>query len=143
MNDLTQIQTELKVPKSQYNNFGKYKFRNCEDILTAIKPFLIEYKSQLTLSDEVVCQGDWHYVKATATFVDHEGKTTQSVAFAREDESRKGMSASQVTGTASSYARKYALGALFLLDDTKDADTNEYQSQQWGSRQQQNNNGWN
>lgn len=123
MGGLNDIQRRLKAPKSNFNSSGKYNYRSCEDILEAVKPLLGE--STLLLSDEVVEIGGRIYVKATATFND--GKTETKVsAYAREEESKKGMDASQVTGTASSYARKYALNGLFLIDDTKDADTDEY-----------------
>lgn len=136
--ELNKIQQALKVPKSQYNSFGKYHYRNAEDILEAVKPLLGE--SILTLSDEVVCVGNRNYVKATATFIDagiafrvhtdgsKEGRnagTTSVTAYACEAEERKGMDSSQITGAASSYARKYALNGLFLIDDTKDADHDE------------------
>lgn len=123
MSKLTDIQKRLKAPKSNFNSFGKYNYRSCEDILEAVKPLLDD--CTLYLSDEVVEIGGRIYVKATATFSD--GKTEVKVsAFAREADSKKGMDESQVTGTASSYARKYALNGLFLIDDTKDADTDEY-----------------
>jgi len=120
MKNLIRIQKELKAPKGQYNNFGKYKYRSCEDILEAVKPLLKD--CLLTISDEIVLIGDRIYVKATAEFTDGDYVKTVS-GFARESESKKGMDASQITGSASSYARKYALNGLFLIDDTKDADT--------------------
>ena len=123
MKALTEIQKKLKAPKSNYNSFGKYNYRSCEDILEAVKPLLGD--NTLTMSDEVVQIGDRIYVKATAVFRDGATETRVS-AFAREAESKKGMDESQVTGTASSYARKYALNGLFLIDDTKDADTDEF-----------------
>lgn len=123
MSALTEIQKKLKAPKSNYNSFGEYNYRSCEDILEAVKPLLGD--NTLTLSDEVVQIGDRIYVKATAVFRDGATETRVS-AFAREAESKKGMDESQVTGTASSYARKYALNGLFLIDDTKDADTDEF-----------------
>ena len=123
MSALTEIQKKLKAPKSNYNSFGKYNYRSCEDILEAVKPLLGD--NTLILSDEVVQIGDRIYVKATAVFRDGATETRVS-AFAREAESKKGMDESQVTGTASSYARKYALNGLFLIDDTKDADTDEF-----------------
>lgn len=116
------IQQKLKAPKGQFNNFGKYKYRSCEDILEAVKPLLAENKCVLTISDEMVGVGDRIYVKAVARLVNSEGKEVTTVAFAREEESKKGMDASQVTGAASSYARKYALNGLFCIDDTKDSD---------------------
>lgn len=119
---LTEIQTELKAPKGQYNSFGKYNYRNCEDILEALKPLLKKQSLVILLSDEVVMIGTRYYVKATATITDGEGKIS-TTAYAREEESKKGMDGSQVTGASSSYARKYALNALFAIDDTKDSDT--------------------
>ena len=125
---LLAIQTELKAPKGQYNNFGKYKYRSCEDILEAVKPLLAENKVVLTITDEVVDIGSRIYVRACATISDVESdEHFTNVAWAREDEAKKGMDGSQITGTASSYARKYCLNGLFLIDDTKDADTDEYQ----------------
>lgn len=128
MEALKKIQQELKAPKGQYNNFGKYKYRSCEDILEAVKPLLAKNNAELTLSDEIVQVGNRIYVKAVATLND--GTNEKSVAaYARESEAKKGMDESQVTGTASSYARKYALNGLFLIDDTKDADTDQYRQQ--------------
>lgn len=120
---LSKIQAELKAPKNQFNGFGKYNYRSCEDILEGVKPLLSKYNSTLTLSDDIVQVSDRIYVKATATFKDSEGNETQTTAFARESEEKKGMDASQVTGSSSSYARKYALNGLFCIDDTKDADS--------------------
>ena len=131
---LLAIQTELKAPKGQYNNFGKYKYRSCEDILEAVKPLLAENKVVLTITDEVVDIGSRIYVRACATISDVESdEHFTNVAWAREDEAKKGMDGSQITGTASSYARKYCLNGLFLIDDTKDADTDEYQKTTNGS----------
>lgn len=127
---LLDIQVELKAPKSQFNKFGGYKYRSTEDILQAVKPLLKKYGDSLDLSDEPVLIGDWHYIKATAAFKDKEGNTTVVTGYAREAANKKGMDDSQITGTASSYARKYALNGLFLIDDTKDADTDEYHQQQ-------------
>ncbi len=125
---IIKVQKELKAPKGQYNSFGKYNYRSAEDILEALKPLNAEQGLLLTLTDEPVLVGDWHYIKATASITD--GNGTHSVtAYARESENKKGMDHSQVTGTASSYARKYALNGLYLIDDTKDADTDEYQNQ--------------
>lgn len=124
---LMAIQNELKAPKGQYNDFGKYKYRSCEDILEAVKPLLAKHKCSLTLSDSIELIGERYYVKATATIYDVDSDKSYSVtAWARESEDKKGQDASQITGTASSYARKYALNGLFCIDDTKDADTNEY-----------------
>ena len=125
MDCLRSIQCELKAPKGQYNSFGKYSYRSCEDILEAVKPLLDKYKATVYITDEVVSVGDRIYVKATATFVDKDGKEISVSAFAREPVARKGMDEAQVTGATSSYARKYALNGLFLIDDTKDADTDE------------------
>jgi len=121
---LQQIQSRLKAPKSQYNSFGGYKYRNQEDILEALKPLLAEYKYTLTITDNVVQVGERIYVAAYVRLYD-EGMTliAETSAWAREPESRKGMDASQLTGTASSYARKYALNGMFLIDDTRDADS--------------------
>ena len=128
---LTTIQLELKAPKSKRNNFGNYNYRSCEDILEAVKPLLAANMCSLTLDDDVLCIGDRVYVKATATLTDHaEGATISTHAFAREAETKKGMDESQITGTASSYARKYALNGQFAIDDTKDADTDEYQGRE-------------
>lgn len=127
---LATVQKELKAPKGQYNSFGKYKYRSCEDILEAAKPILSTVKCVVVLQDSILNIGDRFYVKATATFIDAEtGEETFNTAFAREDADKKGMDGSQITGTASSYARKYALNGLFLIDDTKDADTDAYHEQ--------------
>lgn len=129
MEALRLIQQELKAPKGQYNSFGKYHYRSCEDIVESVKPLLAKHGVQLTLSDDIVMIGDRIYVKATATLYDEKGATETATAFAREPEQKKGMDESQITGTASSYARKYALNGLFLIDDTKDPDTDEYRQQ--------------
>lgn len=136
---LNKIQTELKAPKGQYNSFGKYKYRSCEDILEAIKPFLTETKTVLTINDEIVFIGNRFYVKATAVLADCENENSfiHNTAFAREDDSKKGMDGSQITGASSSYARKYALNGLFAIDDTKDADTDENAKQQGNSTRTQ------
>ena len=127
---LMEIQTKIKAPKNLYNSFGKYKYRNAEGICEAVKPFLEEFKCALTLTDDIIEVGGRIYVKATATLHDIEtSKSTSVSAMARESEEKKGMDESQITGTASSYARKYALNGLFLLDDTKDADSDEYHNQ--------------
>lgn len=124
---LVAIQQELKAPKGQYNNFGKYKYRSCEDILEAVKPLLAKNKVALTISDDIVAVGERIYVKAVATLSDIESECSIiNTAWAREDDTKKGMDGSQITGTASSYARKYCLNGLFLIDDTKDADTDEF-----------------
>lgn len=147
---LQKIQSELKAPKGQKNNFGNYMYRSCEDILEAVKPFLKEHKCALVVNDEMVCLGDNHpvviarsdeqtkdgnilvkstigggarfYVKATATLY-CENESISANGFARESKAKKGMDDSQITGASSSYARKYALNGLFAIDDTKDADT--------------------
>lgn len=127
---LLNIQTELKAPKGQYNSFGKYKYRSCEDILEAVKPICAKNKATLILSDSLENIGDRYYIKATATLIDVEnGENLENTAYAREEQEKKGMDGSQITGTASSYARKYALNGLFNIDDTKDADTDEYAKQ--------------
>lgn len=153
MFELTQIQNEIKAPKNQTNSFGKYNYRSCEDIQQALKPLLEKYKCMITISDEVVVMGtgpniseslesqitgkdtgdfsrtnsltggERFYIKSTITFYDPNGKTLEVSALAREDFKKKGMADSQITGSASSYARKYALCGLLLLDDTKDADS--------------------
>jgi len=117
--NLSEIQQQLKAPKSHTNTFGNYKYRNCEDILEAVKPLLGE--SRLVLSDDIVLIGERYYVKAFATFTNGQ-ETVIATAYAREPLEKKGSDASQITGAASSYARKYALNGLFLIDDTKDAD---------------------
>ena len=129
---LRKVQQELKVPKNQYNDFGGYSFRSCEDILEAAKPILAKYDLAIRISDEVVVKGDRNYIKATVMIMDTEtGDSTTNSAFAREAESKKGMDPSQITGAASSYARKYALNGIFAIDDTKDADvTNKHNSEQ-------------
>lgn len=123
MKELIAIQSTLNAPKGQYNQFGKYRYRSCEDILAAIKPLLQQNGCTLTISDDVVMVGNRIYIKATAVLTNEKGDHEKVTAFAREEEQKKGMDASQVTGAASSYARKYALNGLFAIDDTKDADT--------------------
>lgn len=125
MKELITIQKELKAPKGNYNSFGKYKYRSCEDILEAVKPLLHREGCTLTLSDEPMLVGDRYYIKATAT-IHKDAEHISVTGYAREEKDKKGMDESQITGTASSYARKYALNGLFLIDDTKDADTDEY-----------------
>lgn len=116
------IQSELKAPKGQYNSFGKYNYRSCEDILEGVKPLLAKHGLVLTIQDSIDLIGDRFYVKATATITDGKERLSTS-AYARESLDKKGMDASQVTGATSSYARKYALNGLLAIDDTKDADT--------------------
>lgn len=128
---LSSIQEELKAPKNAYNSFGKYNYRSCEDILEGLKPVLKKYKATLFISDSLELIGDRYYVKAAVRLVDIEtGETVENTAYAREELDKKGMDWSQITGATSSYARKYALNGMFLIDDTKDADTDEYQNQQ-------------
>lgn len=124
LEQLAKIQQELKAPKNQYNSFSGFYYRSCEDILNAVKPFLdtANGKISLILQDEVVNIGDRYYVKATVELSSGEEKITNT-AYAREEESKKGMDGSQISGAASSYARKYALNGLFAIDDTRDADT--------------------
>ena len=120
---LLAIQNELKAPKSQFNKFGGYSYRSCEDILEAVKSLLVKYNATIILQDKIELIGDRYYIKATARFIDAEsGETIETEALARESENIKGMQASQITGATSSYARKYVLGSLLLLDDCKDAD---------------------
>ncbi len=132
---LINIQTELKAPKNQYNNFGKYNYRNCEDILEALKPLLNNNKATLMISDKIVNMADRFYVEATVKFIDIEtGEAVETTALAREEQIKKGMDGSQITGSASSYARKYALNGMFCIDDTKDADSrNNKESQKESS----------
>lgn len=138
---LLNVQHELKAPKGQRNNFGNYNYRSAEDILEAVKPLLTKYSLLQTITDEVVLIGDRYYIKATVTLYDAEIGVSQNVgmvsnnavmvsAYAREADQKKGMDEAQVTGSASSYARKYALNGLYAIDDTKDADTDQYQSAQ-------------
>jgi hypothetical protein len=127
---LTRIQTEIKAPKNLYNSFGKYHYRNAESICESVKPFLVKEKCNLVITDDIVLIGERFYVKAIVTLTDNEDGSSISVsALARESDEKKGMDSSQVTGATSSYARKYALNGLFLLDDTKDADTDEFANQ--------------
>lgn len=129
MTDLVKIQQELKAPKGQFNSFGKYKYRNAEDIIEAAKPIIHKYGYHLILTDEVEQIGDRYYVKATA-FLQNDTIEYMATAYAREEETKKGMDGSQITGASSSYARKYALNGLFAIDDTKDSDsTNNHQDE--------------
>ena len=121
---LMNVQSSLKAPKCQYNSFGKYKYISCEDIVESVKPLLKQNGLLLTMSDEIIMVADRIYVKATATIIDTaEGMEISVTALAREEETKKGMDGSQVTGASSSYARKYALNGLFAIDDTKDSDS--------------------
>lgn len=122
MKELLEIQNKLKAPKNLFNKFGKYSYRSAESILEALKPLLYEHKCLLTISDDMVMVGDRIYVKATVTLKNSSGDTVTTTAFAREDEVKKGMDESQITGASSSYARKYALNGMFCIDDTKDSD---------------------
>lgn len=128
---LTQLQSELKAPKNQKNDFGKYNYRSAEDILEAVKPLLKKHNLSQIIADEIELIGNRYYLKATVTLVNNENaeEKISVTALAREAEHKKGMDDSQVTGTASSYARKYALNGLYAIDDTKDSDTNEYRKQ--------------
>ena len=134
---LLEVQMELKAPKNQRNTFGNYNYRSAEDILEALKPILWKHGADVFLSYKIIVTGNmWTYVEATATFVDIEtGESTCTTGYAREAETKKGMDPSQITGSASSYAGKYALNGLFLIDDTKDADTDEHYRQTAGTKQ--------
>lgn len=135
---LTIVQNLLKVPKDRYNKFGNYNYRNCEDILEAVKPLLADNGLALAISDELMNVSNRFYIKAVATLYDCESEQILTVsALAREDESKKGMDGSQITGSSSSYARKYALGGLFALNDTKDAD--DWNDQNGSPKGKQNN----
>lgn len=121
---LTEVQNELKAPKSKYNSFGKYNYRSCEDILEAVKPILKAKRLAMTVKDDVFNIGDRFYIMATVTVFDCESdEKVTTTAYAREDADKKGMDGSQITGSSSSYARKYALNGMFAIDDTKDADS--------------------
>jgi hypothetical protein len=124
------IQNQLKAPKGQFNSFGKYYYRSCEDIVEAVKPLLYAHGWHLVMTDAVIAVGDRVYVQATVTVKDNEKVIETATACAREASDKKGMDDSQITGTASSYARKYALNGLFAIDDTKDADTDEHHAKQ-------------
>lgn len=130
MKELITIQSELKAPKTQVNKFGGYKYRKAEDILEAVKPLLAKQKCTLIITDDIVLVGNRIYVKATATIKNEKGECETSTGWAREEETKKGMDASQITGASSSYARKYALNGLFAIDDNADSDaTNDVQHQ--------------
>jgi hypothetical protein len=130
MKELISIQSELKAPKSQFNKFGGYKYRKAEDILEAVKPLLAKQKCTLIITDDVVLIGNRIYVKATATIKNEKGEYETTTGWAREEETKKGMDGSQITGASSSYARKYALNGLFAIDDNADSDTtNDVQHQ--------------
>lgn len=137
---LTEIQFLLKAPKNQYNSFGKFYYRNCEDILEAVKPLLHKEGVTLTISDTIERIGERYYVKATATIFDKtEGCSISNTAYAREDERKSGMDTSQLTGSTSSYARRYALNGLFLIDDTKATDTDEFKQYEIKCKQEEDN----
>jgi hypothetical protein len=123
MKELIAIQSELKAPKSQFNKFGGYKYRKAEDILEAAKPLLNKQKCTLTITDDIVMVGNRIYVKSTATIKNEKGECETTTGWAREEETKKGMDGSQITGASSSYARKYALNGLFAIDDNADSDT--------------------
>ncbi|MCI7452376.1 MAG: ERF family protein [Prevotella sp.] len=123
MKELITIQSELKAPKTQVNRFGGYKYRKAEDILEAVKPLLAKQKCTLIISDDIVMIGNRIYVKATATIKNDKGECETTTGWAREEETKKGMDGSQITGASSSYARKYALNGLFAIDDNADSDT--------------------
>lgn len=130
MKELIQIQTKLNAPKNQRNTFGGFNYRSAEDILESLKPLLKETECFLNITDSIELVGDRYYIKATATITNKEGVQVSSSAFAREELTKKGMDASQITGSTSSYARKYALNGLFAIDDNRDADTDEFKKQQ-------------
>lgn len=129
MKELISIQSELKAPKSQFNKFGGYKYRKAEDILEAVKPLLTKQKCTLIITDDVVLIGNRIYVKATATIKNEKGECETTTGWAREEETKKGMDGSQITGASSSYARKYALNGLFAIDDNADSDTTNDEQQ--------------
>ena len=135
MKELITIQSELKAPKTQVNNFGGYKYRKAEDILEAVKPLLAKQKCTLTITDDIVMVGNRIYVKATATIKNEKGEVETSTGWAREEESKKDMDASQITGASSSYARKYALNGLLAIDDNADSDTTNNGQQQTQTQQ--------
>ena len=134
------LQCELKSPKTQFNSFGKYSYRSCEDILESLKPLLEKYKLTVILSDEIILIGDRYYLRATVKLIDVEdGTMIENYALAREDETKKGQDLAQVTGSVSSYARKYALNGLFAIDDTKDSDTTNTSSKDTQTSKKPNN----
>lgn len=137
MKELIAIQSELKAPKSQFNKFGGYKYRKAEDILEAVKPLLNKQKCTLTITDDIVMVGNRIYVKATATIKNEKGEYETTTGWAREEETKKGMDGSQITGASSSYARKYALNGLFAIDDNADSDTANDGQQQAAQQQTQ------
>lgn len=137
---LSKVQVELKAPKNQYNSFGKYKYRSCEDICEGLKPLLDKYGFAVIFDDTSKVEGDRHYIVSTAIFIDADtGETVKAKGQAKEDESKKGMDGAQLTGSTTSYARKYRLNALFLIDDTKDSDATNDHSQENAQAQNGNN----
>jgi len=144
MSLLSSIQQELNAPKNQYNSFGKYKYRSLEDIFEGLKPLIKKYKCSVTVSDELVVIGERYYIKATASLYDETNKLVAfNTGYAREEENKKGMDSSQVTGATSSYARKYAMNGLFAIDDVKDADaTNTHDKGSVGYNKPKSNDGW-
>lgn len=136
MKELITIQSTLKAPKSQFNAFGNYKYRKVEDILEAVKPIMSNLGCTLVMTDDIVMVGNRIYVKATATLKNSKGETETTTGFAREEETKKGMDGSQITGASSSYARKYALNGLFAIDDNTDSDTINTGNQQSQQSQQ-------
>lgn len=144
MSLLSNIQQELNAPKNQYNAFGKYKYRSLEDIFEGLKPLIKKYKCSVTVSDELVVLGERYYIKATATLYDENNKVVAfNTGYAREEENKKGMDSSQVTGATSSYARKYAMNGLFAIDDVKDADaTNTHDKGSVSYNKPKSNDGW-
>lgn len=137
MERLFEIQQSLKAPKNQYNKFGEYKYRSCEDILIAVKPLLKKLELVLIINDEILQLGDRYYIKATASLYDNNGKPVHSCqGFAREAEAKTKMDVAQITGAASSYARKYALNGLFLIDDVKDPDATNMHSEEENTPEQ-------
>lgn len=137
MKELIAIQSELKAPKTQVNNFGGYKYRKAEDILEAVKPLLTKQKCTLVITDDIVMVGNRIYVKATATIRNEKGEVEEATGWAREEETKKGMDGSQITGASSSYARKYALNGLLAIDDNADNDTTNDGQQQAAQQQAQ------
>lgn len=137
MKELIAIQSELKAPKSQFNKFGGYKYRKAEDILEAVKPLLAKQKCTLIITDDVILIGNRIYVKATATIKNEKGECETTNGWAREEETKKGMDGSQITGASSSYARKYALNGLFAIDDNQDSDANNDGQHQEAQQQTQ------
>lgn len=132
--ELVAIQRDLKCPKSQRNKFGNYDYRSCEDILEAVKPLLAEHQCTLTLTDSIEEHGGRVYVVACATLTNSQGNFVSTKGYAREEEDKKGMDAAQMTGSASSYARKYALNGLFAIDDSKDVDAQTPEQTKKGKR---------